>query len=50
MIRRDLIELVPLLRHRSDPDHEAVRRILDRPRDVRLAIDIRLQLKVGGAR
>jgi cell division protein FtsW (lipid II flippase) len=49
VIRRDLIELVPLLRHRGDPDHETVRRILDRPRDIRLAVDIRLQLKVGAA-
>jgi len=48
-IRRDLIELVPLLRHRNDPNHEQVRRILDRPRDVRLALDIRFQLKVAAA-
>jgi cell division protein FtsW (lipid II flippase) len=47
LIRRDLIELVPLLRHRREPGHEAVRRILDRPRDVRLALDIRLQRKVA---
>jgi cell division protein FtsW (lipid II flippase) len=49
VIRRDLIELVPLLRHRNDPTHPAVRKILDRPRDVRLALDIRLQLKVAAA-
>ncbi len=49
VIRRDLIELVPLLRHRYQPNHEAVRRILDRPRDVRLALDIRLQRKVASA-
>jgi cell division protein FtsW (lipid II flippase) len=49
VIRRDLIELVPLLRHRNNPQHEAVRRILDRPRDVRLALDVRLQLKVAAA-
>jgi cell division protein FtsW (lipid II flippase) len=47
VIRRDLSELVPLLRHRRDPNHEAVRRILERPRDVRLALDIRLQLRVA---
>jgi cell division protein FtsW (lipid II flippase) len=47
VIRRDLIELVPLLRHRYQPDHEAVRQILDRPRDIRTSIDIRLQLKVA---
>ena len=38
---------MPLLRHRRDPDHPAVRRILDRPRDVRLALDIRLQRQVA---
>ncbi len=47
VIRRDLRELVPLLRQRRDPDNPAVRRILDRPRDVRLAIDIRLQHQVA---
>jgi cell division protein FtsW (lipid II flippase) len=49
VIRRDLIELVPLLRHRNDPTHEQVRRILGRPRDVRLGLDVRLQLKVADA-
>ena len=49
VIRRDLVELVPLLRHRRDEAHPDVRRILDRPRDVRLALDIRLQLKVAQA-
>lgn len=47
VIRRDLIELVPLLRYRYRPDHESVKRLLDRPRDVRLSIDIRLQLEVA---
>ncbi len=47
VMRRDLGELVPLLRHRRDPNHPAVRRILDRPRDVRLALDIRLQRQVA---
>ena len=47
VIRRDLGELVPLLRHRRDPDDPAVRRILDRPRDVRLALDVRLQRRVA---
>ena len=49
VLRRDLSEIVPLLRHRYQPDHEAVRRILDRPRDVRLTIDMRLQVKVAEA-
>ena len=49
VIRRDLIELVPLLRHRNQPNHEVVRQILDRPRDIRTSIDIRLQVKVASA-
>ncbi len=49
VVRRDLVELVPLLRHRYDPTNEAVRRLVSRPRDVRLALDIRLQLKVAAA-
>jgi cell division protein FtsW (lipid II flippase) len=49
VLRRDLSELVPLLRHRYQPNHEAVRRLLDRPRDVRLTIDMRLQVKVAEA-
>ena len=47
LIRRDLRGLMPLLRHRRDPDDPAVRRILDRPRDVRLALDIRVQVRVA---
>ncbi|HEX7485921.1 MAG TPA: FtsW/RodA/SpoVE family cell cycle protein [Vicinamibacterales bacterium] len=47
VIRRDLIELVPLLRHRYQPNHEAVKRILERPRDVRVSIDIRFQQRVA---
>jgi cell division protein FtsW (lipid II flippase) len=46
-IRYDYRELVPLLRHRYEPDHPAVRRVLDRPRDVRMTIDARLQTRVG---
>jgi cell division protein FtsW (lipid II flippase) len=49
VIRRDLIELVPLLRHRNQPDHPIVRQILDRPRDIRASLDVRLQLKVASA-
>jgi cell division protein FtsI/penicillin-binding protein 2 len=47
VIRRDYRELLPLLRHRYEPSHPAVRQLLDRPRDLRLAIDVRLQLKVA---
>jgi cell division protein FtsW (lipid II flippase) len=45
-IRYDYRELVPLLRHRHEPDHPAVRRVLERRRDIKMSIDARLQLKV----
>ena len=47
VIRYDYRELVPLLRHRYDPNNPAVRRVLDRPRDVRVSIDARLQTRVA---
>jgi cell division protein FtsW (lipid II flippase) len=46
-VRRDYRELVPLLRHRYDPQHEAVQAFLGRDRDVRLTIDARLQVRVA---
>jgi cell division protein FtsW (lipid II flippase) len=47
VIRYDYRELVPLIRHRDDPQNPAVRRILDRPRDVKTSFDARLQVKVA---
>ena len=47
VIRYDYRELVPLLRHRYEPDNPAVRRVLDRPRDVHMSIDARLQVRVA---
>jgi cell division protein FtsW (lipid II flippase) len=47
VLRYDYRELVPLLRHRREPDHPEVRRVLDRPRDVRMSIDARFQVKVA---
>lgn len=44
---RDHRELVPLLRHRYEPDHPDVRALLNRPRDVRLTIDARLQSRMA---
>jgi cell division protein FtsI/penicillin-binding protein 2/cell division protein FtsW (lipid II flippase) len=41
--RRDLQELIPLLRHRFDPDNQEVARILNRDRNIHMSIDIRLQ-------
>jgi cell division protein FtsW (lipid II flippase) len=43
----DYRELLPLLRHRREPNHPDVRRVLDRPRDVRMSIDARLQVQVA---
>ena len=47
VVRYDYRELVPLLRHRYEPDSPEVRRVLDRPRDVRMSIDARLQVRVA---
>lgn len=47
VVKYDLRELVPLLRHRYDPGNPAVRRILDRARNVRMSIDARLQVRAG---
>jgi hypothetical protein len=47
VLRYDYRELLPLLRHREEPDNPAVRRILERPRDVRMSIDARLEVKVA---
>lgn len=46
LVKEDFRELIPLLRHRYQPEHPEVKRILERPRDVRTSIDIRLQLAV----
>jgi cell division protein FtsW (lipid II flippase) len=46
-VRRDYTEIVPLLRHRWQPEHRAVQSILNRKRDVRLTIDARLQARVA---
>ena len=47
VMRYDYRELVPLLRHQDDPQNPAVRKILDRPRDVHMSIDARLEVRVG---
>ena len=46
-VKYDYRELMPLLRHRHEPQDPAVRRILDRPRDVTMSIDARLTVQVG---
>jgi cell division protein FtsW (lipid II flippase) len=47
VVRYDYRELVPLVRHRFQPQHPDVRRVLERPRDVRTSIDARLQVKTA---
>lgn len=47
VLRYDYRELVPLLRHRREPNHAEVRRVLDRPRDVRMSVDARFEVKVA---
>jgi peptidoglycan glycosyltransferase len=46
-VHRDYRELVPVLRHRHQPDHDAVVAFRDRPRDVRLTLDADLQRRVA---
>jgi cell division protein FtsW (lipid II flippase) len=46
-IRYDYRELLPLLRHRWEPDNPAVKRIRDRERNVHLSISAALQVKAG---
>jgi cell division protein FtsW (lipid II flippase) len=46
-VRRDYSSVVPLVRHRWEPDHPDVKEVLTRSRDVRLTIDSRLQLAVA---
>ena len=45
-IRRDYSELVPLLRHRHQPQDSAWLEYLNRPRDVDLTIDAQLQARI----
>jgi cell division protein FtsW (lipid II flippase) len=46
-IRRDYRPLLPLLRHRHQPNHAAVRGFIDRTRDITLTIDAPLQARVA---
>lgn len=46
-VRYDYRELIPLLRHRYEPDNPEAKRILERNRDVHTSIDARLQWKVN---
>jgi peptidoglycan glycosyltransferase len=46
-VHRDHRELVPVLRHRRQPEHSAVVAFRDRPRDVHLTLDADLQRRVA---
>jgi cell division protein FtsW (lipid II flippase) len=47
VVKVDYGELVPVLRHRHQPEHPAVRAILDRDRTLKMTVDARLQLRAG---
>jgi cell division protein FtsI/penicillin-binding protein 2 len=47
VVRYDYRELVPLVRHRYDPQNPAVRQVLDRARDIHMSIDARLEVRVA---
>jgi len=46
-IKRDYRALIPLLRHRYEPDNPAVKEILERPKDVRMSIDAGLEMRAS---
>ena len=47
VVRRDYRDLVPLLRHRYEPDYPAVKAAMDPQRRLRLTLDARLQARVA---
>ena len=47
ILRYDLRELLPLLRHRWQPNNPEVKNILERDRNIHMSIDARLQLKTA---
>jgi cell division protein FtsW (lipid II flippase) len=49
LVARDFSELLPLMRHKRDPSHPAVRRMVDKSRDVRVTLDGPLQASVAQA-
>jgi len=46
-LRRDYSDLVPVLRHRHDSEHPAVKAVMGQRRELRLTIDARLQVRVA---
>jgi cell division protein FtsI/penicillin-binding protein 2/cell division protein FtsW (lipid II flippase) len=49
VIKRDYSELLPLVRHRREPTHRDVQRLLSRDRDVHLTLDAGLQVLAARA-
>ena len=49
VVRRDYSELLPLVRHKGNPGHADVRRILARERNLRVTIDAGLQAQTARA-
>ena len=48
-IKRDYTELLPLVRHKREPTHPDVQRLLSRDRDVHLTLDAGLQVMAARA-
>ncbi|MBL8214826.1 MAG: FtsW/RodA/SpoVE family cell cycle protein [Bryobacterales bacterium] len=46
-LKFDYRELLPLIRHRWEPEHPQVKELMARPRDVKMSIDSRLQMRVS---
>lgn len=46
-VKRDYSALIPLLRHRYEPDNPAVKELLERPRDVHMSVSAALQLRAS---
>ncbi|MDQ3440755.1 MAG: FtsW/RodA/SpoVE family cell cycle protein, partial [Planctomycetota bacterium] len=49
VVRRDYTELLPLVRHKRNPEHVDVQRVLERDRDVHLTLDAGLQVMAARA-
>jgi cell division protein FtsW (lipid II flippase) len=46
-IKYDYRDLVPLLRHKNEPDSPEMKEVMDRNRNVKMSIDARLQMKAS---
>jgi cell division protein FtsI/penicillin-binding protein 2/cell division protein FtsW (lipid II flippase) len=46
-LHRDYAALIPLVRHRYEPENPEFKAIMERPRDVHMSIDARLQMRAS---